>query len=87
MPNSTVFTTIMKLIVVSFVVGCIISILDITPEDVLNNLGVTIYNTYAFIVRNLKDVADYIILGSIIVLPIWGIATFLKYLTNKGKSR
>ncbi len=87
MSNSKVITTIMKLIVVSLVVGYIISILDITPKDILNNFGATIYDTYAFIARNLKDAADYIILGSIIVLPIWGIARFLNYLTNKGKSR
>ncbi len=87
MTNPTVFTIILKLIVVSFVIGYIISILDITAEDIFDNFGETIYDIYAFIARNLKGVASYIILGSVIVLPIWGIASLLNYLTNKGKSR
>jgi len=86
MSNSTPVMTVIKLIVISLVVGYIISVLDITPEDVLNNFGETVHSLYKFGARAVEWAADYVVLGAIIVIPIWGIATLLNYLSNKKKS-
>ena len=86
MSSSTPVMTVVKLVVVSLVVGYVISALDITPEDVLNNFGETIYSLYNFGARAVKWAAEYVILGAIIVIPIWGIAALLNYLNRKKKS-
>jgi len=86
MSSSSPVSTVIKLVVVSLIVGFVISKLDITPEDVLNNFGETVHSLYNFAADAVEWAADYIVLGAIIVLPIWGISTLLSYLNNKKKS-
>lgn len=86
MAISSPVATVVKLVVVSLVVGYVISALDVTPEDVLNNFGETVHSLYNFAARGVQWAADYVVLGAIIVLPIWGISALLNYLNNKKKS-
>lgn len=64
-------TTILKIAVVSLIVGVILSALQITAHDVLAKIGVTPESLWAYIVSGFHWAIPNIILGSLIVVPVW----------------
>ena len=76
---------ILKLLVVSFVVGWGLTLFDITPLDLLKDLTGTIGQIYTMALNTVRWAADYILLGAVIVLPIWAIIAGLNYLQRKSR--
>ncbi|MCF8468690.1 MAG: DUF6460 domain-containing protein [Sneathiella sp.] len=76
---------ILKLLVGSFVVGWGLTLFDITPLDLLKDLTGTIGHIYSMALNTVRWAADYILLGAVIVVPIWGIAAVLNYLQKKSR--
>lgn len=72
-----VFSTILKLAVISFVVGFVLVQLDVTPEDIFDNFGQTLRNIYEMVKGAIEWSAGYIVIGAVLVVPIWGIAALL----------
>ena len=75
---------ILKLLVGSFVVGWALTLFDITPLDLLKDLTGTIGQIYSMALSTVRWAADYILLGAVIVIPIWAIIAGLNYLQKKG---
>ena len=76
---------IIKLVVFSFIVGWGLTLFDITPLDLLKDLTGTIGQIYSTALNTVRWAADYILLGAVIVIPIWAIIFGLNYLQRKSR--
>lgn len=78
---------IVKLLLASFLVGWALTFFDITPLDLLKDLTGTIRQIYAMALNAFRWASDYILLGAVVVLPIWAIIAGLNYLQRKSRRR
>jgi hypothetical protein len=70
MPRNIV-GTITKILVLSLVVGLILSALDISPSRILEGLGVTARDAIETGAAAVAWALEYIVVGAVIVVPIW----------------
>lgn len=71
--------TIIKLLVISFVVGIIMSALNFTPLDVWYNIRDFFISIYNLGFDALGKIGTYFLLGAGIVIPIFLIIRFLNF--------
>ncbi|MBO6827129.1 MAG: hypothetical protein JJ879_13060 [Sneathiella sp.] len=76
---------IIKLLIGSFLVGWMLTWFDITPLELLEDLTGTIGEIYALALSSVRWAADYILLGAVIVVPIWGIVAAINFLQEKSR--
>lgn len=86
MPKN-VGSLIVKLLIGSFLVGWMLTFFDITPLDLLRDLTGTIGHIYSTALSSVRWAADYILLGAVVVLPIWGIVAALNFLQKKNRNK
>lgn len=70
--------TIFKLVLVSLLVGFVMSFFDITPQSILENFGESVGKAYATVTSWLRWMVPYILLGATIVVPIWAVLAILR---------
>lgn len=85
--SKNVGSLIVKLVIGSFLVGWLLTLFDITPLDLLKDLTGTIREIYSTALDLVHWAADYILLGAVIVLPIWGIVAALNFLQVKSRNK
>ncbi len=78
---------IVKLLIGSFLVGWMLTLFDITPLELLEDLTGTIGEIYSTALGTVRWAAEYILLGAVIVLPIWGIIAALNYVQAKNRRK
>ncbi len=83
---SKVMATLLKLAVISFVVGWLLVQFDITPETIFDNFGETVRKIYDFARGAIEWSAGYIVIGAVIVIPIWLISVVLSMLKGRRRS-
>ena len=69
---------LVQLVVVSFVVGIILSALGVSPYDIVNGLRRLAERIYNMGFGTLEWVFRYFLLGAVIVFPIWLISRLFK---------
>ena len=70
---------VVRLALVSILVGVLLMWLDIRPAEVFQQLGDLVDRLWAFGFRSLRDLGDYIVAGAIIVVPVWLILRLMSY--------
>ena len=79
MPQVT-FSTILRILLASLVVGMAMAWLDVQPGDILHwltgSLGEVLANAQAWIGWTVK----YVLLGAVVVVPIWVLWYLLQFL-------
>lgn len=70
---------LVKLILVSFVVGALLMWLRITPADVFDEMSALVGRLYNLGFRSLRDFGTYIVAGAVIVVPVWLVIRLLSY--------
>ncbi len=85
MPQN-VISTLIKLLVASLVVGLVLSFFDIDPKNLIANFGKTIQDIFSLAADWISKAVKYVLLGAIIVLPIWAIVFGFGKLTGKKKT-
>ncbi len=60
-----------KIIIASLLVGFVLSALNITAEQVLNDVGVTPDRVFKWLQKGMSWALPNILLGSIIIIPVW----------------
>ncbi len=80
--DKSVVSTIVKLAIISLLVGVALAFFDISPRSLVENLGGTVVEIYEVILRFLRWAMQYILLGAVVVLPIW-LVFFLIRLAKK----
>ncbi|HEV3245648.1 MAG TPA: DUF6460 domain-containing protein [Beijerinckiaceae bacterium] len=71
-------TVILRLIVMSLIVGAAMVFFNLTPRDLLEGLRQFIENVWAGGLESLRTLLLYITYGAIIVVPIFIVARLLK---------
>ena len=66
-----IFSTLIKILAASLVVGIILSYLEITPDQVLAEFGLTPDNIMAILLAGFNWAVPHLILGSIVTIPVW----------------
>lgn len=69
------FSTVIKLLIASFLVGMALAYFNIKPEDVLAQASAFAGNIAGDLGAYANSALKYVLIGAVIVLPIW----FLSY--------
>lgn len=69
--SNTIASTIIKIVIVSLLVGFALTLFDITPKQLLANVGGTVQSIFEVGVSMVEWAVPYILLGAVIVVPIW----------------
>lgn len=80
---SGALSTIFKLAVISFVVGWLLVQFDITPEAIFDNFGETVRKIYEWARGAIEWSAGYIVIGAVIVIPLWLVSVLLNLLKGR----
>lgn len=80
-----ILSTIVKLAIISFVVGWLLVQFDISPEDIFADFGETVRRVYDAARSAIEWSAGYIVIGAVLVVPLWLISVLLDRL--KGRRR
>ena len=67
-----------QLVAMSFIVGIILSVLGVSPYDILNGLERLVRRVYNMGFDTIEWIFRYFLLGAVVVVPIWLIMRFLK---------
>lgn len=65
---------ILRLVVLSIVVGIVLSALEITPRDLVWRLRLFVQRIYDLGFGAVEQVLTYLALGAVVVVPIWLVA-------------
>ena len=63
--------TLIKVMLASFVVGVLLAFFNIEPRELLENFGETIQSVFEIVARIVEWAVKYILLGGVVVVPIW----------------
>jgi hypothetical protein len=69
---------VIRLTVLSLVVGVVLSALGITPTNIFYQFNVLLERLYDLGFGAIESVLEYLILGAIVVVPIWLISRVIK---------
>ncbi len=75
---------LIRLLVLSLVVGVILSALGITPQNFFFQINVLLQRIYDLGFGAFQSVVEYLVLGAMVVVPIWLIARLLKTARQPG---
>lgn len=77
--------TIVKLLIISFFVGWGLSVLDLTPLELLRSVFTRFDAMLSWVSRSMGEIASYVLLGAMIVVPIWGVLYLVEWSRQRGK--
>lgn len=69
---------LVKLVIMSFVVGIILSALNINPLNIITGIQNLVWRIYELGFGSIEWAGRYLLLGAAVVLPIWLVLRFLK---------
>ncbi len=84
MMSTTAVSPIVKIAIISLLVGLALAFFDINPRSLVESLGETVVNIYEVVLSFLKWSLKYVLLGAVVVVPIW-LVFFLIGLAKKKK--
>ena len=64
-------STFVKIALASLLVGVALAFLDITPEDVLKDVGLTPEQLLFYLDWSLRWAMPHVILGAVVTVPVW----------------
>ena len=76
-------STIVKLALLSLIVGLVLAKLGITPRRLIEHFGETVQGVFNLAVSSVEWAVPYILLGAVVVVPLWLIRAGLMF----GRSR
>ncbi len=72
---------IVRLVLLSIAVGIVLTVLGITPRNFLDRLNTIVTNLYNLGFDAFESILGYLLLGAMVVVPIW----FIMRLVSAGK--
>ena len=70
---------LLKLAIVSLLVGALLVWLDIRPGDVFREFSALLDRLYALGFQSVREFGDYMIAGAVIVVPVWLVLRLLAF--------
>lgn len=77
--------TILKLLILSFFVGWGLSLLDLTPMELLRGVFDRFDDLFAWVSRSFGTIVSYVLLGAVIVVPIWAVLLLIDWMKTRGR--
>ncbi len=77
---------VVKLVVISLLVGMMLAFFDMKPEELLASLGDTVKSIFQVMVSFVEWMVPYILLGAVVVIPIWVIILVWRYFRSKDEN-
>ncbi len=77
---------IIRLVVLSFIVGVVLSALGVSPFDIVNSLRRLIRQIYESGFDTIVWAWRYFLIGAIIVFPVWLVIRLLKF-GSRGRAK
>lgn len=74
---------VLKLLVISLLIGMVLAFFDTKPEELLASLGETVQSIFRVMVSLVEWMVPYILLGAVVVIPIWGIMLVWRFVREK----
>ncbi len=74
---------LIRLVLISLVVGIVLSALGITPKNLFYHLDILARRLYDLGFGVFENILGYIVLGALVVVPIWLVARFFGVLSNR----
>lgn len=89
MDHNTIFggnplAVIIRLVLLSIVVGIVLSALGITPQNFLYHLDMLVRRIYDLGFGAIDWLLGYLVIGAMVVVPVWLISRLLGRTTNSG---
>jgi hypothetical protein len=78
-------SVLVKLFVLSFVVGVLLSVFDIRPETLLEDFGDTAVRIFKLVVSAAEWAVPYVLVGAVVVVPVWLVLALLQMARNRRK--
>jgi uncharacterized oligopeptide transporter (OPT) family protein len=72
------FGVFVRLVLLSIVVGVVLSALGITPQNFFYQINVLLRRIYDLGFGAFESLVGYLVLGAMVVVPIWIIARLIK---------
>lgn len=69
---------LLRLVVLSFIVGIILSALGITPFDIVEKVRLLVMRVWNMGFGAIEWIWTYFLLGAVVVIPIWIVLRLLK---------
>ncbi|KUO53889.1 MAG: integrase [Alphaproteobacteria bacterium BRH_c36] len=73
---------LIRLVLISIVVGIILSALGITPRNLLYHLDILARRLYDLGFGVFENIFGYLVLGAVVVVPIWFVARLFGLLSS-----
>ncbi len=80
---SNVLSTLFKILLASLILGFLLKFFNVDPKDLLLNFGQTLRSMFAWAGDFVAGSVEYVLIGAIIVVPIWLIVFFAGKLRGK----
>ena len=84
--RNNVVSTIVKLAVISLLVGFALAFFGIDPKNLITSLGSTVVEIYEVILRFLQWAMKYVLIGAVVVVPIWLVFFLIRLAKQKRRS-
>jgi hypothetical protein len=81
--GGTPITVLFRLVLVSAVVGAVLMWLRIRPIDIIRNVEDLIHQLWGLGFDAIREAADYIVAGAVIVIPIWLVVRLLNFRSGR----
>ena len=78
------FGVLIRLVLLSIVVGVILTALGITPQNFFYQINILLRRIYDLGFGAFESLLQYLILGAMVVVPIWLIARLIKTARRGG---
>jgi hypothetical protein len=75
-----------RLVLLSIVVGVVLSALGITPDNFFYQIRMLLQRIYDLGFGAFESLVGYLVLGAMVVVPIWLIARFLKVMRGPNQT-
>ncbi|HER27496.1 MAG TPA: hypothetical protein ENI69_10345 [Rhodospirillales bacterium] len=81
--NNNFLSTVIRLAIISLVLGLLLSFFSVNPQDLLEMLGSTALGIFNAVARVLEWSVQYILIGVIVVVPVWLVIKAWRVLRGK----
>lgn len=79
-------STILKLLIASLLVGLVMRWFGVTPRSLIANFGATVEQMFGKLASFAGWAVDYVLVGAVIVVPIWLVVFLLDRFKSKRGS-
>jgi hypothetical protein len=75
--------SVVKVLIVCFLVGLVLAFLDVDPRNIFHDLVGLVRRLFELSVDFFGWAVSYVLLGAVVVLPIWAVILLFRFLRGR----